>query len=181
MVPQDGYRRFPYDSASPFHKTNTGSDRSGRFSAAGVRPVSAAEPAAASPAATTPAGSRPLKLSILSYSFRGLLNSGMMDVFGYLETCKYRYRLDAADIWNGFLTSTDDGYLRKVRLALDERELVLADLCVDKAHVWDDDAAVREQNYANAKAHLPRRLDTGRAVHACGRRQPGGDLDRRAV
>ncbi|HEY8885284.1 MAG TPA: TIM barrel protein [Chloroflexota bacterium] len=95
-----------------------------------------------------------MKVSVLSYSFRGLLAEGKMDVFGYLETCRYRYGLGAADIWNGFLVSTEEDYLRKVRDALDERELVLADLCVDKAHVWDDDPDVREQNYRNAQAHL---------------------------
>jgi sugar phosphate isomerase/epimerase len=77
-----------------------------------------------------------------------------MDVFGYLETCKYRYGLSAADIWNGFLVSTDDEYLQKVRDGLDERDLELADLCVDKAHVWDDDAAIREHNHSNALAAL---------------------------
>ncbi len=95
-----------------------------------------------------------MKVSVLSYSFRGLLAEGKMDVFGYLESCRYRYGLSAADIWNGFLASTDADYLRKVRDALDERELVLADLCVDKAHVWEDDADAREANYRNALAHL---------------------------
>ena len=95
-----------------------------------------------------------MKLSILSYSFRGLLGRGQIDLFGYLETCKYRYDLAAADIWNGFLASTEDDYLVKVREALDERGLELADLCVDRAHVWDDDEAVREANYRNAVAHL---------------------------
>ncbi len=33
------------------------------------------------------------KVSILSYSFLGLFKAGMMDVFGYLESCKYRYNL----------------------------------------------------------------------------------------
>ena len=96
----------------------------------------------------------PLRLSILSYSFRGLLKAGMMDVFGYLDACKDRYGLHAADIWNGFLESTEESYLRKIKAALDERELVLADLCVDKAHVWEDNPAVRERNHENAKAHL---------------------------
>lgn len=95
-----------------------------------------------------------MNISVLSYSFRGLLAEGKMDVFGYLESCRYRYGLGAADIWNGFLASTDEDYLRKVRDALDERELVLADLCVDKAHIWEDDPAAREQNYRNALAHL---------------------------
>jgi sugar phosphate isomerase/epimerase len=93
-------------------------------------------------------------VSVLSYSFRGLLGAGLMDVFGYLETCKYRYGLSAADIWNGFLVSTEDDYLRKVREALHERELELADLCVDQAHVWDDDLAIREKNGRNAWANL---------------------------
>jgi sugar phosphate isomerase/epimerase len=95
-----------------------------------------------------------VRVSVLSYSFRGLLGDGTMDVFGYLESCRYRYGLGAADIWNHFLVSTEDDYLRKVKAALDERELELADLCVDQAHVWDDDPAIREQNHRNARAHL---------------------------
>lgn len=95
-----------------------------------------------------------MNVSVLSYSFRGLLTAGKIDLFGYIESCKHRYGLGAADIWNGFLVGTDDDYLRKVRDALDEGELVLADLCVDKAHVWDDDAAIREGNHQNALSHL---------------------------
>jgi sugar phosphate isomerase/epimerase len=95
-----------------------------------------------------------MKISVLSYSFRGLLAEGKMDVFGYLETCKYRYNLTAADIWNGFLPTTDEDYLRRVRDALDERELVLADLCVDEAHIWEPEPEARERNYRNALAHL---------------------------
>ena len=95
-----------------------------------------------------------MKISVLSYSFRGLLNEGKMDVFGYLETCRYRYHLAAADIWSGFLPSTDEEVLRKVKEALDERELVLADLCVDGAHIWEPDPGERERNYQNALAYL---------------------------
>ena len=69
-----------------------------------------------------------MNISVLSYSFRGLFSQGKMDVFGYLETCKYRYSLDAVDIWSGFLPSLDEDYLKKVRFAIDERNLVLADL-----------------------------------------------------
>ena len=95
-----------------------------------------------------------MKVSILSYSFRGLLAEGKIDIFGYLEACKYRYGLGAADIWNGFLASTEEDYLNKVKWGLDERELELADLCIDQAHVWDDDESVRDMNYENARAHL---------------------------
>jgi sugar phosphate isomerase/epimerase len=99
-------------------------------------------------------GRTPMRLSVLSYSFRGLLAEGKMDVFGYLESCKYRYHLDAADIWNGFLTSMEEDYLKKVRDALDERELVLADLCADGVHIWEDDPAARKKNYDHALANL---------------------------
>ncbi|MFP6721174.1 MAG: TIM barrel protein [Candidatus Poribacteria bacterium] len=95
-----------------------------------------------------------MNISVLSYSFRGLLSQSKMDVFGYLETCKYRYHLDAVDIWSGFLLSLDEDYLGKVRSAIDERNLILADLCVDGVHIWEDDADMREQNYQNAIAYL---------------------------
>jgi sugar phosphate isomerase/epimerase len=95
-----------------------------------------------------------MKVSILSYSFLGLFRAGMLDVFGYLESCKYRYNLGAANIWNGFLTSTQDDYLKKVREALDERELVLACLTCDGCHIWDPDAEIRKKYYASAMAHL---------------------------
>jgi len=103
-----------------------------------------------------------MKISILSYSFRGLLQAGRMDVFGYLESVKYRYGLNAADIWAGrhpagafgTLVDTDEDYLKKVKDALEERELVLADLCVDGAHLWEEDPDDRERNYQNALTFL---------------------------
>jgi len=123
-----------------------------------LAPDNAARAAETARTTTTQDAPPKFRISVLSYSFKGLLKAGMMDVFGYLESCKYRYGLDTADIWNdrerAFLTSTEPAYLRQVRAALDERELTLADLCVDKAHVWDDDPAIREKNYENAKAHL---------------------------
>ena len=94
------------------------------------------------------------KISIASYAFHGLHRAGAMDLFGYLESCKYRYNLDTADIWNGMLVSTDDDYLATVRGALDERDLALANLCVDGAHLWEEEAAKREQHYQNALAAL---------------------------
>ncbi|MHB9023235.1 MAG: sugar phosphate isomerase/epimerase family protein [Armatimonadota bacterium] len=95
-----------------------------------------------------------MKISIASYSFHGLLAEGKMDVFGYLETCKYRYRLDAADIWSGMLPTTDPDFIRKVREAMDEKEMCLANLCVDGAHVWDADPTERERLYRNALDYL---------------------------
>lgn len=95
-----------------------------------------------------------MKISIASYAFHGLLAAGQIDVFGYLESCKYRYQLNTADIWNGMLPTTDEDYIRKVKAVLDERELTLVNLCVDGAHIWEDDPDQRENNYQNALAHL---------------------------
>jgi sugar phosphate isomerase/epimerase len=100
-----------------------------------------------------------MNISIASYSFHGLRADDMMDVFGYLETCKYRYRLDAADIWNGIIGDNPDAYLqedflRKLKSALDERELTLANYHVDGVHVWEDDPDARERNYQGALKHL---------------------------
>ena len=77
-----------------------------------------------------------------------------MDIFGYLESCRHRYGLDAANIWNGMLTSMDEDYLKKVREALDERDLTLCVLTTDSTHVWDPDPALRAKNKANTLAHL---------------------------
>ena len=95
-----------------------------------------------------------MNISIASYAFHGLLDEGKMDVFGYLESSKYRYGVDAADIWNYMLTSTDEGYIRKVREAMDEKEMVLANLCVDSAHIWDPNPDERAKLRENALAHL---------------------------
>ena len=94
------------------------------------------------------------KASIASYAFHGLFRAGKMDLFGYLESCTYRYHLDTADIWNGMLVSTENDYLAKVKDALDERGLALANLCVDGAHLWEDDPNAREQHHRNALAAL---------------------------
>ncbi|MDZ4717289.1 MAG: TIM barrel protein [Roseiflexaceae bacterium] len=95
-----------------------------------------------------------MSIAIASYAFHGLLRNGTIDLFGYLESCRYRYDLRTADIWNGMLTSTEDAYLAKVKQALDERELTLENLCVDGPHIWEDDPAVREQHYQKALTYL---------------------------
>ena len=71
-----------------------------------------------------------MKISIASYAFYGLLKEGVIDLFGYLESCRYRYQVRTADIWNGMLVSTEDDFLIQVKAALDERGLTLANLCV---------------------------------------------------
>ncbi|MBP2001967.1 sugar phosphate isomerase/epimerase [Paenibacillus shirakamiensis] len=103
-----------------------------------------------------------MKVAIGGYSFNHLFLEGSMDIFGYLETVKYRYRLDAVDLWNAqiaertlpFLTLFDDQKLRLIRLALEERELPLLNIAVDTAHIWDPNPEVRERLHQNALAHL---------------------------
>ena len=95
-----------------------------------------------------------MNTAIASYAFHGLLREGKIDLFGYLESCRYRYDVRTADIWNGMLPSIEDDYLAKVKQALAERELTLVNLCVDGPHIWEDDPNVREQHYQNALKYL---------------------------
>jgi sugar phosphate isomerase/epimerase len=95
-----------------------------------------------------------VKISIISYSFRGLQDRGCLNLFGYLESVRYRYDLRAADIWNGTLASLDSDYIAEVRRELDGRDLTLACLAVDGAHIWDPDPEAREANHRNAITHL---------------------------
>ena len=88
--------------------------------------------------------------SVMSYSFHGLFSAGAIDIFGYLETSRYRYSLSTADIWNGLLSSYDDGYLRLVRQHIDERGLTVVNLCCDGAHLWEDSPDARAVNEALA-------------------------------
>jgi len=84
--------------------------------------------------------------AVMSYSFHGLKNIGAMDLFGYMETVRYRYGLSTADIWNGFLTGYNDEYLDIVKQNLDERGLAVVNLCCDGAHVWDNNVKMRAEN-----------------------------------
>ncbi len=119
--------------------------------AAAPTPVSTAS--CSSPGGTI-ADTIPMRVSVMAYSFHGLLRQRKIDIFGLLETFKYRYHLRAADLWNGFLKSTEEEYLKKVRDALDERELVVPNLACDECTIWVDNAALREKYYQSALAHL---------------------------
>ena len=79
------------------------------------------------------------QISIASYSFHKLLEDGMIDVFGYLESLRFRYGIPNADIWNGYIKEMNEDEIKKVRKALDDRGLTLANLCCDWAHPWSDD------------------------------------------
>ena len=95
-----------------------------------------------------------MNVAIASYAFHGLFRENRIDLFGYLESCKYRYGLQTADIWNGMLVSLENSYLLKVKEALAERELTLVNLCIDGPHIWEDDPAVRENHYQLALDYL---------------------------
>ena len=79
------------------------------------------------------------RFSVMGFSFFGLFSNGMMDLFGFLETARYRYGLRTVDIWNGMIERYDDDYIHLVKENLDERGLTVANLCCDSAGLWDDD------------------------------------------
>ncbi len=116
-----------------------------------------------------------MNISIASFSFHGAFAAGTMDVFGYLEACRYRYHLNTADIWNGLLGSDvevqlDADRLHKVRQAMDERGLKCVNYHADGCHPWEDEPEVRARHKSLALRHLKAaeilgaqtvRIDTG--------------------
>lgn len=90
------------------------------------------------------------RVSVISFAFVRMLEAGTIDLFGYLESCRHRYGLATADIWDGSLASLEEDYLLKVRDALGERGLELACLAADGANLWDDDPDQRQANHENA-------------------------------
>lgn len=100
-----------------------------------------------------------MSISIAAFSFHGLKSAGLMDVFGYLETCRYRYGLGTADIWNGLIDRDPEVYLNdafpaKLVGALAERELTVVNYHADGCHAWENEPAAREKNHSLALRHL---------------------------
>jgi sugar phosphate isomerase/epimerase len=98
-------------------------------------------------------------ISIAGYSFHGALAAGSIDLYGYLESCRYRYQLDTADIWTGLLGNDPEQYLQrdhllKVKAGLTERGLTLVNYHADGCHIWEDDPAVRARQRALADRHI---------------------------
>ena len=95
-------------------------------------------------------------ISIASYSFHGMHSQKKIDVFTYLEALKFRYNVEYADIWSGFLPDLnndnpiDEDFFKKVKFSMDEKGITLANLCVDGPHIWMDDEASREKHYKGA-------------------------------
>ena len=117
-----------------------------------------------------------MPVSCLSYSFHGLVREGMMDIFHYFETCRYRYGLDAADLWNGMFTSTDDAFINKVFRALQERQLVVPNIAVDQGHLLatgdDDPAKLRATQ--DRYLQIAKRLGVGFVRYDAGPYMTGG-------
>lgn len=95
-----------------------------------------------------------MHVTVMSYSFYPITRAGTMDVFGYLETIRYRYGLRTADLWNWTMASTEEDYVRVVRRGLVERGLELAGLNVSNYLIWDDDPGIRNYNHRSVLANL---------------------------
>ncbi len=106
-------------------------------------------------------------ISVASYSFNKLITSNQLDVYGYLDLLKYRYHVDYADIWSdatqkSTLSSRDMDYVKRVRYALDQRGMKLANLCVDGPYVWCND----EKERADHKRTMLEYLNIARELDA---------------
>jgi sugar phosphate isomerase/epimerase len=85
----------------------------------------------------------------------GLVREGEMDVFRFLDTARYRYRLDYADIWTeGSLKDLSDAYIARVRTALNDTGITLANLCVDGPVLWPEDESKRAGNKTKMLEYL---------------------------
>ena len=99
-------------------------------------------------------------ISIASYSFNKLLSDGRTNIFAYLEDLKYRYNVDYADIWSGYITpgwgnyDLDMDFMKKIRFSMDEKGIALANLCVDGPHLWWDAEDDRKKHYEGAFAYM---------------------------
>jgi sugar phosphate isomerase/epimerase len=109
-----------------------------------------------------------MDISIASYSFHRLLESGKQDIFGYITDCK-RLGCTLLDPWNGHLrpldneptalwaspdevrlTTGEEAYIGKIKAAADAAGLPFGCLAADGAHIYEDDPAVRRKNRAKA-------------------------------
>jgi sugar phosphate isomerase/epimerase len=89
-----------------------------------------------------------------------MLAEGRTNVFTYLEDLKYRYNVEYADIWSGFLPDLNanieehENLLKKIRYSMDEKGITLANLCVDGPHLWANDPEERENHRNGAHNYV---------------------------
>jgi sugar phosphate isomerase/epimerase len=100
-----------------------------------------------------------MRYSIASFSFHGALADGSVNIFTYLEACRFRYHLDTADIWSGLLgadleKTLSEPFLKQVRRAMDDRGLECVNYHADGCHPWEDDASARQRHLALAERHI---------------------------
>jgi sugar phosphate isomerase/epimerase len=153
----------------------------------GTAAIAAAAPAGTLAALTAPLppvnreAFKPLRISMLSYSFHGLVKEGMMDIFHFFETCKYRYGLDAADLWNGMIVSTDDVFVDKVHRALEDRQLVVPNIAVDGTTIIqaDGEGAATHRTMQDRYLQIARRWGVGflRFDAGASRKKDSKDID----
>ncbi len=103
-----------------------------------------------------------MRLSIASYSFHRLLESGKQDMFGYIEACK-RMGTTELDPWNAHLAllrtrdpeikagepvlnSAEEAYLARVLAAAKQAGLPFGCLAIDGAHIYEDSIEARRAN-----------------------------------
>jgi len=107
-----------------------------------------------------------IRLSIASYSFHKLLESGKQDMFSYISDCK-ELGCSQLDPWNEHLTPITKGdealrlskdyqkaslspaevaYLKQVKAAADQVGLPFGCICVDGAHIYEQNPVDRQVN-----------------------------------
>src|SRR5260221_2521033 len=94
-----------------------------------------------------------MDISIGSYSFHRLLESGKQDIFGYITDCK-RLGCTQLDPWNGHLpllqpeadqimkgeaklTADEEAWVKKVRAASDEAGVPFGCVAIDGGHIYE--------------------------------------------
>ncbi|WP_195573759.1 sugar phosphate isomerase/epimerase family protein [Paenibacillus sp. 1001270B_150601_E10] len=103
-----------------------------------------------------------MKVSVGGFSFNNSRVAGHMDIFSYIDTVHSKYGLKTIDLWNAFFADTsrpiwmiaDDDVLLRIKQALTEREMTVANLAVDTAHLWNPDPEVRDALHQNALSYL---------------------------
>jgi len=91
------------------------------------------------------------------------MREGMMDIFHYFETCRYRYNIDAADLWSGMVAHlNDDAYINKVHRALQERQLVVPGIAADGAHLLSNRNADTPEDRARLRGIQDRWMEVCR-------------------
>lgn len=120
-----------------------------------------------------------MDISVASYSFHRLLESGKQDIFGYINDCK-RLGCTQLDPWVGHLPTLDTAeaeltaeqseFVKKVKAGADQAGLPFGCVAVDGAHIYEPDAEGRHKNrlrayrwldIANRLGARQIRIDTG--------------------